>query len=163
MSEITIASTADYPHLIPLLGRWYWEEWGPFEPERSLASWIAMLAPRTLRDEIPTIYVALAAGPLPRTEETPVGTASLIAADMSTHPELSPWLAGVYVVPEYRRQGIGRALVHRVMSTAAALSVPRLYLFTDSKQRWYANLGWVEIGREPYQGLEVAIMCFVCE
>jgi GNAT superfamily N-acetyltransferase len=150
-AEINIAPIADHLHLIPLLGRWYWGEWGPFEPERPLEDWVAMLVPRTLRDEIPTIYVAL-------TGEVPVGTASLIPQDMSTHLEFSPWLAGVYVVPEHRRQGIGRALVHRVVRTAAALGVSRLYLFTDSAQRWYADMGWAEIGREFYLGREVTIM-----
>jgi len=151
MPDVTIASIADHQDLIPLLGRWYWEEWGPFQPEQPLESWIAKLAPRVLRDEIPTIYVALAG-------EQPVGTSSLIAQDMSTHPEFFPWLAGVYVVPEYRRQGIGRALVHRVVTTAAGLGVPRLYLFTDSKQGWYARQGWTAIGHEFYLGREVTIM-----
>jgi GNAT superfamily N-acetyltransferase len=51
-----------------------------------------------------------------------VGTATLLAQDVDTEqwPELSPWLAAVYVVPEYRHRGIGAALV-----PALARAAPR--------------------------------------
>lgn len=150
-SAFTIAPAADFPHVAPLLAHWYCAEWGRLHPERSLEDWTAMLASETLRDQIPTIYVALAG-------ETLVGTAALIEHDMSSHPELSPWLAGVYVAPEYRRRGLGSALVRQVVSMAAALGVPRLYLHTDSAQGLYTRLGWAEIGREFYLGRDVVLM-----
>ena len=70
-----------------------------------------------------------------------VGSASLIAQDMDTRPELSPWLASVYVAAEHRRQGIGSALVRRVAQEAAALGVETLYLFTPDQEHFYARLG----------------------
>ena len=149
--DFDIAPAADFPHVAPLLAYWYRQEWGHLHPERSLADWHVILAAEMLRDQIPTVYVA-------RAGEMPIGTAALIAYDMSSHPDLSPWLAGVYVDPEYRRRGLGSALVQQVVRTAAALGVSRLYLHTDSAQSLYARLGWIEIGREFYLGRDVVLM-----
>jgi predicted N-acetyltransferase YhbS len=38
------------------------------------------------------------------------GSAQLIAHDMDTRMELTPWLAGVYTAAEYRGRGIGIGL-----------------------------------------------------
>jgi predicted N-acetyltransferase YhbS len=61
---------------------------------------------------------------------------------MAERPHLSPWLADVYVAVEYRRQGIGSALVQRIIVEARALCVETLYLYTSDQQRFYARLGW---------------------
>jgi len=54
-----------------------------------------------IRDRMPLTLVA-------SSELCPVGTATLLAHDVGTEqwPELSPWLAAVYVAPEYRHRGI---------------------------------------------------------
>ena len=61
---------------------------------------------------------------------------------MAERPQLSPWLADVYVAIEYRRQGIGSALVQRIIAEALALGVETLYLYTADQQRFYERLGW---------------------
>ena len=43
-----------------------------------------------------------------------LGSAMLIAHDMDTRPQWTPWLAGMVVAPEFRGRGIGAALVERV-------------------------------------------------
>jgi GNAT superfamily N-acetyltransferase len=97
--------------------------------------------------------VALADGQL-------LGSASLVAQDMEIHPELSPWLASVYVAPEFRRQGIGSALVERVVGEARALGVSRLHLYTPDKEGFYARLGWHTLERVDYRDHHVAVMAF---
>jgi N-acetylglutamate synthase-like GNAT family acetyltransferase len=77
---------------------------------------------------------------------------------MDTRPKLSPWLASVYVAAEHRCQGIGSALVRRVVEEAAALDVQRLYLFTPDQERFYARLGWSVIERCTYRGYPQVVM-----
>jgi GNAT superfamily N-acetyltransferase len=77
---------------------------------------------------------------------------------MSTRLDLSPWLAGVYVVPEARRRGIASSLVRYAESFAAEVGVGRLYLHTDGSESLYQRLGWLPVGREPYEGSVVSIM-----
>jgi N-acetylglutamate synthase-like GNAT family acetyltransferase len=101
--------------------------------------------------QVPTTVIALSGSRL-------LGSASLIAHDMDTHPELSPWLASVYVAPEYRRRGIGSALVQRIVAEAASLELDRLYLFTPDKERFYARLGWTVLERTVYRGYAQVVM-----
>ena len=74
----------------------------------------------------------------------PVGTATLLAHDVGTEhwPQLSPWLAAVYVIHEYRRGVIGTRLVNEVVVGARALGTEVLYLLTTEREDFYAQLGW---------------------
>ncbi len=42
-----------------------------------------------------------------------LGTASVIASDLPKRPQLTPWVAAVWVEPQARSHGIGAALVNR--------------------------------------------------
>ena len=48
------------------------------------------------RDRIPTTLVAMAA-------DEAFGSVSIVERDMSTHPDIGPWLAAVYAMPALRR------------------------------------------------------------
>lgn len=101
--------------------------------------------------QVPTTVIALSGNCL-------LGSASLIAHDMDTHPELSPWLASVYVAPEHRKRGIGRTLVQRIVAEAASLGLDSLYLFTPDKERFYTHLGWTVLERTMYRGYAQVVM-----
>jgi N-acetylglutamate synthase-like GNAT family acetyltransferase len=79
---------------------------------------------------------------------------------MESRQELSPWLSGVFVRPERRRQGIGAALVRRVMDEATSLHIPKLYLYTLKSTSFYADLGWFLMEHAAYRRKEVAIMFY---
>ena len=77
---------------------------------------------------------------------------------MDTRPDLSPWLAGLFVPPEFRRRRVGTALVEHAVRATAQMGVPTLYLYTADAQAFYAGLGWTRIADQYYEGLEVVIM-----
>lgn len=79
---------------------------------------------------------------------------------MDNRPELFPWLAGVFVTPERRRQGVGAALVRRIMDEATSVHVSKLYLYTVDSTAFYANLGWSLLEHAAYRGKEVSIMSY---
>jgi GNAT superfamily N-acetyltransferase len=58
--------------------------------------------------------------------------------------EWSPWLAGVFVAPDYHRQGIGIQLVRRIVQDAARLACVG---FTFTLQAWSSFIpgtaGWL--------------------
>jgi predicted N-acetyltransferase YhbS len=88
----------------------------------------------------------------------PLGTASLTMEDLPERAELFPWLAGVWVQPECRGQGIARALVGRVEAAAAALGWARLHLYTGGAAGLYARLGWVATETLARPGGTVTLM-----
>jgi GNAT superfamily N-acetyltransferase len=62
--------------------------------------------------------------------------------DLEERKDLTPWLGGVFVRPESRRQGIGAALCATVEEAARSRGTQTLYLFTLDKQAWYSRQGW---------------------
>jgi GNAT superfamily N-acetyltransferase len=146
-----IANVADHPDLIDTIARWHWDQWGHADPGGSAQSWAESLRRRANRDRIPATYVALDEGEL-------CGTVLLVRHDMSTHRELTPWVAGVYVAPPHRHKGIASALVRHAVRQAAAMGVTRLYLYTGSARGLYEKLGWHAIAQDHYEGHPVTIM-----
>ena len=67
--------------------------------------------------------------------------------DLWSRKDLNPWLASLYVVPEFRRRGIAEALVGAVIEKARGLGYPELYLFLGHEDGldlalYYGNRGW---------------------
>jgi GNAT superfamily N-acetyltransferase len=91
-------------------------------------------------------------------EDRPVGTAALIRTDLETRPDLTPWLAGLYVEPAFRGRGYATALIRRVEAFGQAASVPVLWLYTSTAEALYARLGWERAGTGDERGEEVILM-----
>jgi GNAT superfamily N-acetyltransferase len=150
---VKIVHLAACPDAIPTLAAWVDDEWGAVLRGVTLADLVARFEAAAVPGRIPETFVALADG-------RPLGMASLVAEDMSTRPELTPWLASVYVVPEARRRGVGSALVRRAMDAMGALGIDRLYLFTPDQVPFYRRLGWAPLARTHYRGEDVQIMVY---
>ena len=146
-----ILNLKDKPeHLLPL-AQWHHAEWSYLNPLRSFDQRVQEMQEDLQGKVIPTTFVAEDAGEL-------LGSACILADDMSSHPELTPWLASVYVNEIHRGKGIGSTLVKRVMQHAQENCVKRLYLYTPDQEQMYARLGWQLFSREPYNGTPVTIM-----
>ena len=151
---MTIEYLADHPEVIPTLAQWQHAEWGHTRPGDTVEARRARIESWCNRDRIPLAVVAL------DTSEV-LGSASLIASDMETRMELTPWLASVFVGEPYRRKGVGAAVVRRIMDEAGNLEVPLLYLYTVHSEKFYASLGWTLLERTSYREQKVAIMTYV--
>jgi len=87
-----------------------------------------------------------------------MGSAAITENDMETHPELTPWLASVFVAPQYRDRGVGSLLVTHVMNLAKQAGMQRLYLFTPDRVSFYERLGWQSLKQETYREQQVTVM-----
>ena len=146
-----IANLKQHPGFIPTLAAWHHAQWGELNPQKTLGARIGCLERHLGESPLPVTFVAVAEG-------MPIGSASLVERDLPTHPQLSPWLASVYVAAEHRRRGVGGQLVRRVMEEARRLEVETLYLFTLDQEKFYTELGWSLLERGEYQGFAIAVM-----
>lgn len=145
-----IVTLADRPDLVAIVGYWQWQEWGRARGRR-LESVRRDVAPLAKRHSAEAGFVLLDG-------ETPVGTACLTLEDLDTRPDLTPWLASVFVLPEQRGRGHASALVRAVEQAAAARGHRRLWLFTWTSMPLYARLGWKTVGLEEHHGGAVTLM-----
>jgi N-acetylglutamate synthase-like GNAT family acetyltransferase len=138
------------PELVRTIARWHQDTWGHLTG-RGLETRIEEFQEQLESRKIPLTVVAFADG-------TPAGTASLLTRDMDTHPDLSPWLGSVFVLPQFRQRGIGERLCRRVMAESERLGLDTLYLFTEDRAPFYHRMGWEAFSEEPYMGEEVTLM-----
>src|SRR5438067_1884233 len=119
IGKMTIEYLADHPDALPIIARWQHAEWGHLRPNDSVEKRMERLRGSSDLDRLPLTVVALE-------DNEVLGSASLVAHDMETRMELTPWLAGVFVGDGYRR---GAGPTHHCRSEkiegAAALSLYR--------------------------------------
>lgn len=141
------------PHHIPALAAWHFAQWGELNPANDVAARIARLQSHLQRGAVPTTFIACDGEQL-------LGSASLVVSDLDIRPELTPWLASVFVAPAARNRGVGTLLVQRVMSEVHAIGLPRLHLFTLDREKFYAEMGWRLLERTIWRAREIAVMSY---
>ena len=72
----------------------------------------------------------------------PAGTCLFVRCEIDPVHELTPWLAGLFVAPEFRDRSIGREFVSAIESHARSVGCDRLHLYTSGAETYYARLGW---------------------
>jgi GNAT superfamily N-acetyltransferase len=147
---LRVVSTAERPDLAPVVASWLWEE---FRRPRG----------QTLEETLAAVHGAIAAARMPRTfvllaDGEPVGMASLAARDFEARPELTPWLAGVFVAPASRGRGFVAALIAAVEDECRENSIATLWLYTRRAERVYLRAGWRTVETVAHDGKTYALM-----
>ena len=115
-----IVELRDHPHHVEELARWHHEEWAYLSPGKTLEQRTESFRSSLESDTfIPSAFIAVDGEEL-------LGSAGIISTDMETRQDLTPWLAGVYVKPAKRQQGIGSALVAHAMLAAEEAGIGKL-------------------------------------
>ncbi len=150
-SALTFHFLADQPELAATLAGWFVAEWSRPGFEIAPQEIEAELKQRLHRDRIPLAVLAYAGEQL-------VATTSLKIQEIETHKQYDFWLGGVFVIAAERGKGYGKAVVQHCTQLAAELGTSALYLYTNSQESFYVQLGWQTIERPNYRGKTVAIM-----
>jgi N-acetylglutamate synthase-like GNAT family acetyltransferase len=139
----------DFPQYLPIVAFWNYREW--HEKDTNLDDIIMRYQKRMQRGKIPTALVAICDG-------MPTGTVSLKMIDLPERPDLTPWLASLYVLPDYRGRGIGRDLVRAAQAAAKEAGIKKLYLFTHTAYELYEKEKWIFLEESSWKGeISVAI------
>lgn len=145
------------PEAIAEIAPWHFAQWRSLFPHKTLADFAADLAMSLQPGQVPQTWLLL------DLKERIIGTGSLLVHDMTDNQELSPWLANIYIHPDYRGHGYGKVIVRHVMAQAQALGFARLYLFTEDQQAFYQTLGWQLLKTQLYEGEWVSVMQWQCD
>ena len=144
---------ADHVVAIPIISKWYFEEWGYLVEGDSIERIQDRIEDYLNRDEIPFILVATNNNDL-------VGAAQLKYREMAElFPDKEHWLGGVYVAASHRGQGYGSQIVEHIVKVAPRYGVEKLHLQTEALDGGlYARLGWTPYAQVTNHGLDVLVM-----
>jgi len=72
-----------------------------------------------------------------------------IASDLSSRPDLSPWLAALWVDPTHRRKSVALKLLNAAQEQLSKIGHSKIYLCAiEEKRSYYSMRGWVLIDHE---------------
>jgi predicted N-acetyltransferase YhbS len=134
---ITIGYLADYPEMIPTCASWAYGQWG-CQSGDSLEYAMARFIKGANKERLPFTLVAL-------DNQKPVGMISLWKSDLNNRPDLSPWLASLFIHPFYRGHHISLYLIKKLEKEARRLGYLRLFLVTKEAKNLYTRHGWEEL------------------
>ena len=86
-----------------------------------------------------------------------IGTAVLAEKDLPGY-DLTPWMACVYVLPQFRGRGISKLLIQSVIDAAIAEGHESIWLFTESASALYSKFGWESHSTDEYNGKPIMIV-----
>lgn len=138
-----ILHLADIPGVLPVLARWFVEEWEAYYGPDGPGDPVSDLKAASDRDHLPLCLVAV------DDEGRPLGTVALKGESVDSHRHLSPWLAALLVAPEHRDKGVGGSLIEAIESEARRLGFERLYTATDTANDLFKRRGWVAFDQAP--------------
>lgn len=130
---------ANCPQFVGACAAWAYGLWG-IHTDITLQLAVERFRASARIDDIPMTLVA-------SVENKPVGMVSLWANDFSSRPDLTPWLASLYVHPDYRGHGYAQALVKRVEEEARKQGYSWIHLVTGQSESLYDRLGWSVLDR----------------
>ena len=142
---------ADKKEFIAELVELHHAAWKHLNPSLTLDGRAEAIAEAAGREGIPSIFIAVSGNQL-------VGSAALVQNDMDTKPDLTPWLAAVYVKEAFRHQGVATDLIARCEIEAARSNASVWYLYTELASGLYEKLGWRHLERCEYKGVTVDVM-----
>ena len=150
--SIKFVNLADRRDMIPVVAKWYYDEWGIAQPDNSYEITLAKVESQLNRDRVPLHILAVQ-------NSAVVGVAQLKMQEMKTYPEDTYWLGGVFVPPEARGRSIGTDLVHEIIRIAKSFGVAKLYLQTEQFEGGiYGKSGFIPVERVVYTGIDVLVM-----
>ena len=133
---LTVEPLARHRRLLPLIEGWFLGEWpawyGPTGPGNAAQDLEAFAASEAV---LPVGFVAFSHG-------IPIGVGALKAESIPTHTHLAPWAAAGFVVPAYRGQGMGAAILAALVTHARSLGFDRVYCGTSTAGSLLQRCGW---------------------
>ena len=134
-ADITLSNLQDRPEFFDTIADRIWRAW--WQPHGVPLAYIAGRLEETITAaSMPRAFVAHQGGVF-------AGTASVIASDLDERPQYSPWVAAVWIEPQFRSKRIGRRLIVHAADHAFNVGVPRVFLTARPARRsLYESLGW---------------------
>lgn len=131
---MNIENLYNHPEHVSLVSGWIYDEFVKGKSSWSLEK-INLYFGKTNLRSFPITLIAIS-------DDWCIGTVSISENDLKSQNVLKPWLASLYVSPNYRGKGVAEQLVNQVKVIVKELGYEMLYLRTEHTSEYYRRLGW---------------------
>jgi N-acetylglutamate synthase-like GNAT family acetyltransferase len=154
MISFKVVALAEHPHHWQTAAEWSFAAWHHEFPSDTVQTYLDQYAlAQSKPEQLLEVFAAVT------DKDQLLGVSTLVHDDeLPDAPEPGPWLAAVFVTPDARKLGVGSALVQQVVNRARELDYPKIYLYTEHQENWYASTGWVKIRDIIFLGLHHTVM-----
>jgi GNAT superfamily N-acetyltransferase len=133
---ITVSLLADCLGAADAVADIRWQEWGHAPESEDPSWWLETTIHEAGRDTLPVTFVAQGVvGEV-------VGAVGLDTYDLDERRDTSPWVTGMIVRRDRRRQGVGRTLMEHLEQWAAEHRIAEAWVGTDLALTFYQRCGW---------------------
>ncbi len=87
-----------------------------------------------------------------------IGSVLLIENDLDERPQYAPWIAALWVEPEYRRSGIAAELIRSVVIEAGKIGCKSCYLCATPEKRAYYLKQGLSLVETNVDGMDVSLI-----
>ena len=134
-NNIQIDFLANHRQFIDTVAKFWCLEWGSNKSEQGIEKTKERILHKLNTDKIPLVLIAFDG-------DKCIGTVAIVEDDLKKRPDLTPWIASVYIDKDYRGHGIAKLLVEAAMRKAKALGLKIIYLHTETAHGLYGKMGW---------------------
>ena len=149
--KIKLDFLKNHPSHLPAIARWCAAEWPQYYDDGSYQSAYQYHLTTQQERVIPSGMLALS-------DDSLLGTISLLEEDMSIRPQYGPWLGCLYVDPQYRGRNVARSLINFATEHARSIGLEELYAWSHTMGAFIQRLGWQEIERVDFLGAKATIL-----
>lgn len=150
--EFTISRLVEVPSLAPRLAAAHAREWSHLYANWNESAALSDFTAEGGSADIPTTWVAH------HPTHGPMGSVSLVKDDLPGHPDLNPWLASLYVFPEFRGRKLGRILIREALNFLRLRNYPEAFLFTENLASYFSKFNFTFHDHAHAEGRTVTVM-----
>ncbi|MNW36524.1 N-acetylglutamate synthase [compost metagenome] len=134
---IQIFDIREKPELLTEAVDYFWKQWGSDSNFNFYRDCIERSC--ETQSNIPRFYIAAVDNKI-------IGSYALLRSDLNSRQDLFPWLACLFVEPEFRGKNIGTQLQNHAIDQVRLKGYEKLYLCTDLTD-YYERNNWRYIGK----------------
>lgn len=150
--DFSVSRLCEVPSYAPVLAAAHAREWAHLYADWNEAVALSDFEAEQKMTDVPTTWVAH------HPSHGPMGSVSLVRDDLPDRPAFNPWLASLYIFPEFRNRGLAKLLIHQTLVFLRQKKCPHAYLFTEDKVPFFSKFAFAVHGTTKAKGHDVTIM-----
>ena len=126
---------ADYPEYIETCAAWHFTAWGVKSDKRTLRKDIKKFENSIEKNSIPLTILCL-----DKKRNVPVAMGAIWEKDSDYWTEITPWITGIYVHEDYRKQGLAKSILCKLEQDAKRIGISNIYLTASAAVGLYEKM-----------------------